>query len=86
MSNSGVNKFGGLGATVMDSLDTLYIMGLSDEFAVARDWIATRFNPMSSTDHLNVFETTIRFLGGLIAAYDLSGARSGVGSEGLSFA
>lgn len=50
-------------------------MGLSDEFRFARDWVADKFDPLASRDHLNVFETTIRFLGGLLSAYDLSGAR-----------
>ena len=30
-----------LGATIVDGLDTLYIMGLMDEFKKGRDWIAT---------------------------------------------
>lgn len=34
---NGVNSFGGLGATLVDSLDTLYIMGLEDEFPKARE-------------------------------------------------
>ncbi|OAD55846.1 Mannosyl-oligosaccharide 1,2-alpha-mannosidase IB [Eufriesea mexicana] len=29
-----------LGATIVDGLDTLYIMGLHDEFKQGRDWIA----------------------------------------------
>ena len=29
------------GATIVDGLDTLYIMGLMDEFKQGRDWIAT---------------------------------------------
>ena len=29
------------GATIVDGLDTLYIMGLEEEFKKGRDWIAT---------------------------------------------
>jgi mannosyl-oligosaccharide alpha-1,2-mannosidase len=29
-----------LGATIVDGLDTLYIMGLTEEFRQGRDWIA----------------------------------------------
>lgn len=29
------------GATIVDGLDTLYIMGLTEEFKKGRDWIAT---------------------------------------------
>jgi len=36
-SKNGVNSFGGLGATIVDSLDTLHIMGLKDEFQKARE-------------------------------------------------
>ncbi|KMS97213.1 hypothetical protein BVRB_7g177650 [Beta vulgaris subsp. vulgaris] len=39
-SKSGVNSFGGLGATLIDSLDTLYIMGLDEQFQRARDILA----------------------------------------------
>jgi len=28
-----------LGATIVDSLDTLYIMGLMDEYTVGRNWV-----------------------------------------------
>ena len=67
--------YGGWAATLIDSLDTLWIMGMRKEFeegvaAVAR----IDFSPgTSAQDLINVFETTIRHLGGLIAAYDLSG-------------
>ena len=30
----------GLGLTLVDSLDTLHMMGLEEEFAEARDWVA----------------------------------------------
>lgn len=30
-----------MGATIVDALDTLYIMGFEEEFKKARDWIAT---------------------------------------------
>lgn len=32
-----------LGATIVDGLDTLYIMGMEQEFKEGRDWIARRF-------------------------------------------
>lgn len=32
-----------LGATIIDSLDSLYVMGLTKEFEEGRDWIARRF-------------------------------------------
>lgn len=36
-SKNGVDSFGGLGATLVDSLDTLYIMGLNEQFQKARE-------------------------------------------------
>ena len=29
-----------MGATIVDAMDTLYIMGFKDEFDAGRDWIA----------------------------------------------
>ncbi|KAK7329734.1 hypothetical protein VNO77_23911 [Canavalia gladiata] len=68
----GVDNFGGLGATLVDSLDTLFIMGLDDQFKRAREWIAESLHFNKNTE-ISVFETTIRVLGGLLSAYDLSG-------------
>lgn len=33
-----------IGATIVDALDTLYIMGMQDEFKRARDWIDTELD------------------------------------------
>lgn len=65
--------FGGWGATVVDSLDTLWIMGLKDEFEEAVVAVGEIDFSDTTADTLNVFETTIRYLGGLLAAYDLTG-------------
>jgi len=37
-----------LGATIVDGLDTLYIMGLEEEFKQGRDWIAENFDISSA--------------------------------------
>lgn len=71
-SKNGVNSFGGLGATLIDSLDTLYIMGLDEQFQRAREWVANELDFNKDYD-ASVFETTIRVVGGLLSAYDLSG-------------
>ncbi|KAI4355898.1 hypothetical protein L6164_004626 [Bauhinia variegata] len=71
-SKNGVNSFGGLGATVIDSLDTLYIMGLDEQFQKARGWVETSLD-FNKDYEASVFETTIRVVGGLLSAYDLSG-------------
>ncbi|KAH7305936.1 glycosyl hydrolase family 47 protein [Stachybotrys elegans] len=67
------DTFGGWGATLVDSLDTLWLMGLRDEFenAVAAVEESISFSATDQSE-INIFETTIRFLGGLLSAYDLS--------------
>ncbi|XP_033162240.1 endoplasmic reticulum mannosyl-oligosaccharide 1,2-alpha-mannosidase [Drosophila mauritiana] len=62
----------GLGLTIVDSLDTMYIMGLDDEFKEGRDWVEQSLRFDTKRD-VNLFEVTIRVLGGLLSAYHLSG-------------
>lgn len=62
-----------MGATIIDALDTLYVMGLHDEFEDGRAWVATRFNLDNVTGDISVFETNIRFLGGLLTLYAFTG-------------
>jgi mannosyl-oligosaccharide alpha-1,2-mannosidase len=66
------DTFGGWAATLVDSLDTLWIMGLKAEFYdAAEEVVRLDFNKTTESG-INVFETTIRHLGGLLGAYDLS--------------
>ena len=67
------NTFGGWAATLVDSLDTLWIMDLKDEFAEAVEAVVDIDFGSSTLESINVFETTIRHLGGFLSAYDLSG-------------
>ncbi|XP_042048071.1 mannosyl-oligosaccharide 1,2-alpha-mannosidase MNS1-like [Salvia splendens] len=71
-TKNGVDSFGGLGATLVDALDTLYIMGLDEQFQKAREWVAESLD-FNKNYEASVFETTIRVVGGLLSAYDLSG-------------
>ncbi|KAF3694528.1 Mannosyl-oligosaccharide 1,2-alpha-mannosidase IB [Channa argus] len=68
------NIFGNsqLGATIVDALDTLYIMGLHEEFKDGQEWIEQNLD-FSVNAEVSVFEVNIRFIGGLLAAYYLSG-------------
>jgi mannosyl-oligosaccharide alpha-1,2-mannosidase len=75
VSGRGSNAWGGLGATLVDALDTLWLMGLRADFNDAREWVATKFVPKSSDWDGSVFEVTIRYIGGLLAAYELSDDR-----------
>jgi mannosyl-oligosaccharide alpha-1,2-mannosidase len=67
------NGFGGWGATLVDSLDTLWIMGLDQEFARAVSDLRKIDYSTTSLDTISVFETTIRYIGGFLSAYDISG-------------
>lgn len=89
--NDGVFGAFDLGATIIDSLDTLYVMGLMEEFQESRQWIETKFTfenivrylsmllidsdsqlSLHQTAPISVFETNIRYVGGLLAAYALT--------------
>lgn len=86
----------GLGLTIVDSLGTMYIMGLNNgrarcflyskhirffkfnasvllsEFLEAKAWVDKSLVFTLNRD-VNLFEVTIRVLGGLLSAYHLSG-------------
>ncbi|KAI0835925.1 glycoside hydrolase family 47 protein [Hypoxylon sp. FL0890] len=66
------DQFSGWAATLVDSLDTLWMMGLREEFDEAVDAVVQIDFGKSSSGRVNTFETNIRYLGGLMAAYDLS--------------
>ena len=66
------DPFNGWGATLVDSLDTLWIMGLKNEFQDALRVVSKIDFRTSPRKDIPLFETVIRYLGGLIAAYDLS--------------
>lgn len=61
----------GLGLTLVDSLDLLWLIGEREEFRNATHWVATQLDCDTNAD-VNVFETTIRLVGGLLSAYHYS--------------
>jgi mannosyl-oligosaccharide alpha-1,2-mannosidase len=66
------STFGGWGATLVDTLDTLWIMGMKADFEEAVDAVSKIDFGNVEQWPLNIFETTIRYLGGLLGAYDIS--------------
>ena len=72
-SHKGSNNWGGQGITLVDALDTLWLMDLKDEFWQGRDWVRDHLDHAGVRHGVSVFETTIRDLGGLLSAYDWSG-------------
>lgn len=77
LSKGFADPFGGWGATLVDSLDTLWIMGMKKEFDDAYIGIASIDFTITPRHDIPVFETTIRYLGGFLAAYDVSGGHKG---------
>ena len=73
VSKSGNDAYGGMGATLIDALDTLWLMNMKKEFWEARDWVRDHLSYDDVNEEVSLFETTIRSLGGLLSAYDLSG-------------
>ena len=69
-SNIVNDSWGGFGATLIDALDTMMLMGLDAQVARARAHVA-RLNFDKDVD-MSFFETTIRLLGGLLGAWELS--------------
>ena len=57
-----------LGLSLIEAMDTLWLMGLDAEFADARAWVgdAARFDV---DGEVSVFETSIRLVGGLLSAH-----------------
>ncbi|KAK7042566.1 alpha-1,2-mannosidase [Favolaschia claudopus] len=63
----------GWGASVVDAMATMAVMGLDDIFEEAVNFTANiDFSRSKTSSTVSVFETTIRYLGGLLSAYELS--------------
>lgn len=71
------DPFCGWAATLVDSLDTLWIAGLKEEFDEAAHAVKDIDFTITERNEIPVFETTIRYLGGLLAAFDVSGGDKG---------
>lgn len=78
LSQQGTDGLGGLGATVVDALDTAMIMGASDIVSEAGSWVEKHLlDRIKEKGQVNLFETTIRVLGGLLSAYHLRAGEYG---------
>ncbi|KAF3901434.1 hypothetical protein ABW21_db0202463 [Orbilia brochopaga] len=61
----------GLGWIIVDAIDTMMLMGLTEPLALAREWVQTTLT-YDQDQEVNTFETTIRMLGGLLSAHYLA--------------
>ena len=73
LSHTGTANYFDLGLTLVDSLDTMWLMGLTDEFRKAKDWVMTTMDIERNQHSVSLFETNIRVLGGLLSAFHLTG-------------
>jgi len=62
-----------MGATIVDAMDTLFIMGMDEEFEKGKEWIAGNLDMNQMSGDVSVFETNIRYVGGLLTAYAFTG-------------
>ncbi|KAL8739221.1 MAG: hypothetical protein Q9181_000112 [Wetmoreana brouardii] len=69
------NPFCGWAATLVDSLDSLWMLGMKKEFEEAVESVSKIDFTTSIRNDLPLFEVTIRYLGGLVGAYDISGTK-----------
>ncbi|KIK90609.1 glycoside hydrolase family 47 protein [Paxillus rubicundulus Ve08.2h10] len=74
VSESYTDGRNGWGASIVDAMSTMWIMGRHDWFNQAVNYTATvDFSKSKTDDTVSIFETTIRYVGGLLSAYELSG-------------
>ena len=57
---------------LIDSLDVMVIMGLDKEFAEARKFVSEVISLAPDRNQVNLFECTIRVLGGFLSTYHLT--------------
>jgi mannosyl-oligosaccharide alpha-1,2-mannosidase len=61
-----------LGLSLIEALDTLWIMGLDDEFRDGVEWVKANLD-VNVDGEVSVFETSIRLVGGLLSAWHACG-------------
>lgn len=68
LSCEGEDTLGGYALTLIDSLDTLALLGNRERFAASVEWIGKHLR-FDINKTVSLFETTIRILGGLLSAH-----------------
>jgi mannosyl-oligosaccharide alpha-1,2-mannosidase len=58
-----------VGLTIVEALDTLYLMELDRELAQGVDWIRDHLDFRAVSTEVQIFETNIRMVGGLLSGY-----------------
>jgi hypothetical protein len=65
-----------VGLTIVEALDTLYLMGLDRELAQGAGWVRDHLDFRSVTQPVQIFETNIRMVGGLLSGHLATGERA----------
>lgn len=74
LSKQGTGGLCKMGLTLVDSIDTALLMALPRHFETMKDWVGEHLEfGLKEQEDINLFETTIRVMGGLLSAHDLSG-------------
>ncbi|EXC44854.1 putative alpha-mannosidase I MNS4 [Morus notabilis] len=68
LSCGGEDSLGGYALTLIDSLDTLALLGDWERFAASVEWIGKNLR-FDINKTVSLFETSIRVLGGLLSAH-----------------
>jgi mannosyl-oligosaccharide alpha-1,2-mannosidase len=76
LSRKGDGGFGNWGATAIDALSTHHLMGLSDLFSRSVAFAEKVDFSRTTQSSISIFETTIRYVGALLSAYELDGKRN----------
>lgn len=76
LSREYIDDRNGWGATIVDSLSTAHIMGLEDIFKEGVNFtLGIDFSQSKTNDTISLFESTIRYVGGILSAYELDGKK-----------
>lgn len=65
-----------VGLTIVEALDTLYLMELDGELAEGVAWVKENLDFSAVNANVQVFETNIRMVGGLLSGYLATGERA----------
>ena len=61
----------GIGTTIIDSLDTMFLMGMKEEVGQARQFISN-MDYRKGAKNVNIFEITIRVFGALLTMFNFT--------------
>lgn len=68
----GENPWGGVGMTIVDNLDTLYLFDLKEEFEKAENWVENNLNGINMGTEIPFSDVVHKLLGGLLSTYSLT--------------